>query len=495
MHKILLIVIRRLMLLIVFSFVLSLCVSAQTTAFTYQGRFTDSTVTQPTNGNYTMTFRLFDAATGGNQIPDNTTEISSLVSVVNGIFTVKLDFGAAAFNTTSARFLEIQVGSTVLTPRQEITSAPFSNRAINSSSADSLSSACVGCVTNAQINSIDGGKITGTVANANTANTANTATTAGNVTGVVQIANGGTGSSTQNFVDLSTNQTNIGGNKTFTGLVTVQNAGANSDIITGVNSAVAGTGGGAGLVGVTNQAGSGAAGVWGQNNNTNGTGIVATGNNQAGNTLVAGSGLAATGLTTAIYGRTNSAGASQVIYSDNFGSITRVNYWNGTTQFKINGTGTVSTLVRDNEQRQRVMFAPEAPEVLFEDYGVGQLVEGRARIVLDPIFAAGITVNDKHPLRVFIQLEGDCNGVYVTNKTADGFEVVELAQGKSNVKFSWHVVGNRADEELGNVRQPDGSVTPSRISRYTDLRFPVQEVDAPALTAKPEEKTTKPQNK
>ena len=39
-------------------------------------------------------------------------------------------------------------------------------------------------------------------------------------TGVLAIANGGTGSSTKNFVDLSTNQT-IGGNKTFSGEVTL----------------------------------------------------------------------------------------------------------------------------------------------------------------------------------------------------------------------------------------------------------------------------------
>ncbi len=195
---------------------------AQTTAFTYQGRFTDTTIAQPTNGTYTMTFRLFDAATGGNQIPNNTTGVTSMVSVINGIFTVKLDFGAAAFNASGARYLEIQVGSTILTPRQEITSTPFANRATNAAAADSLSANCVGCVTNAQINGIDGSKVTGTVANANaaamanTATTANSATTAGNVTGIVAIANGGTGSATQNFVDLSSNQT-IGGNKNFSG--------------------------------------------------------------------------------------------------------------------------------------------------------------------------------------------------------------------------------------------------------------------------------------
>ena len=37
----------------------------------------------------------------------------------------------------------------------------------------------------------------------------------------MQIANGGTGSTTKNFVDLSTNQTDIGGDKKFTGSVGV----------------------------------------------------------------------------------------------------------------------------------------------------------------------------------------------------------------------------------------------------------------------------------
>ncbi|HLX61380.1 MAG TPA: hypothetical protein VKX17_08875 [Planctomycetota bacterium] len=51
--------------------------------------------------------------------------------------------------------------------------------------------------------------------------TGNVSGTATNVTGVVQIANGGTGSPTQNFVDLSSNQATIGGNKTFTGTLTL----------------------------------------------------------------------------------------------------------------------------------------------------------------------------------------------------------------------------------------------------------------------------------
>ncbi|MCX6278488.1 MAG: hypothetical protein NT004_10360 [Bacteroidetes bacterium] len=49
----------------------------------------------------------------------------------------------------------------------------------------------------------------------------NTTGTAGNITGTVAIANGGTGSTTQNFVDLTTAQT-VAGNKTFSGDITAK---------------------------------------------------------------------------------------------------------------------------------------------------------------------------------------------------------------------------------------------------------------------------------
>jgi hypothetical protein len=35
--------------------------SGQTTAFTYQGRLTGSSVPQPTSGNYDLLFKIFDA--------------------------------------------------------------------------------------------------------------------------------------------------------------------------------------------------------------------------------------------------------------------------------------------------------------------------------------------------------------------------------------------------------------------------------------------------
>lgn len=125
----------------------------------------------------------------------------------------------------------------------------------------------------------------------------------------------------------------------------------------------------------------------------------------------------------------------------------------GGTNFKVIGNGSNSTLILDNERKPRIMFSPEAPEILFEDYGTAQLQNGEIYIKIDEILKSAIYVDEKHPLKVFIQLEGDCNGVYVTDKTIDGFKVKELSGGTSNTKFSWHIVANRANDldENGNV--------------------------------------------
>lgn len=136
--------------------------------------------------------------------------------------------------------------------------------------------------------------------------------------------------------------------------------------------------------------------------------------------------------------------------------------WNG-TGYKILGSGTNSTIAKDLNNQRVILFSPEAPEIFFEDYGFGKLENGKTHIDIDPIFAKNITVNDKHPLRVFIQLNGDCNGVFTTNMNGHGFDVVELKGGRSNVKFVWHIVGNRADEH-----DEDGLLA----SKNADLRFP-----------------------
>lgn len=111
----------------------------QTTEFTYQGRFTDTTLPQPTNGTYQMQFSLFDSVNGGSQV--GATLTYSSVQITNGIFTLNLNFGVASFGG-EGRFLQINVFSPTanayvpLNPRQAITSAPYAIKALSADLAD-----------------------------------------------------------------------------------------------------------------------------------------------------------------------------------------------------------------------------------------------------------------------------------------------------------------------------------------------------------------------
>ncbi|MCA6364984.1 MAG: hypothetical protein IM638_18280 [Bacteroidetes bacterium] len=207
------------------------------------------------------------------------------------------------------------------------------------------------------------------------------------------------------------------------------------------------------------------AGVYGFGSVAGATGGVFVGNNTTASLLVGGTGIAATGTVTGVYGHANNTGNNTWGGYFNNGSATDYAYVGGrtlATNFKINGPGTVSTIVRDTNDQLVNLYCPEAPEVLFQDFGQGQLVNGRAHIELDPNFTKNIAVNAEHPLRVIIQLEGDCNGVFVTNKTATGFDVIELQSGNSNVNFTWFVTANRADS-----RDAQGNL----ISKFADVRF------------------------
>ncbi len=88
--------------------------------FTYQGFLKQNG--QPVNGTTTLTFRLYDAFTGGAQIGS---PITRTVNVQNGLFTVQLDF--VAVWTGEDRYLEISVGSTTLAPRVKITPTPYAS--------------------------------------------------------------------------------------------------------------------------------------------------------------------------------------------------------------------------------------------------------------------------------------------------------------------------------------------------------------------------------
>jgi len=263
-----------------------------------------------------------------------------------------------------------------------------------------------------------------------------------------------------------------------------QNTNANGTAGFFLNSAAAGAGTGDAVYAQTSQAGG--FGVWGVNANTqagtNPAGVVGaaavttsyypgTGGGTGGSFTGRGIGVAGykegalTNDRGGGYFQGNTTGGAHYAY---------VAWRTGGTDYKIIGTGSVSTIVDglNGRQDRKIMFAPEMPEILFMDVGQGQLQGGRAYIQLDPIFAKNIVVNEQHPLRVFIQLEDECNGVRVTNKSQHGFEVIELNGGTSNARFTYFVIANRADEkdEYGNV-----------ISKHEGVRFPPAPGPLPAI--------------
>jgi hypothetical protein len=113
--------------------------SAQTAAFTYQGRLLSDGNTA--NGHHDFQFTLFALESGGS--PSSDALILSAVGVTNGLFTVALDFGADAF-TGMSRWLDIAVrpaGSgafTALVSRQAITPAPLAMTAWSALTARSV---------------------------------------------------------------------------------------------------------------------------------------------------------------------------------------------------------------------------------------------------------------------------------------------------------------------------------------------------------------------
>lgn len=101
------------------------------TAISYQGQL--KTSSNPANGSHDLRFTLYDAVAGGNIVAGPV--CSDNVIVANGLFTVTLDFGSAAFDGDALWLaIEVRVDATAgncstgayqpLSPRQPLTATP-----------------------------------------------------------------------------------------------------------------------------------------------------------------------------------------------------------------------------------------------------------------------------------------------------------------------------------------------------------------------------------
>jgi hypothetical protein len=89
-----------------------------------------------------------------------------------------------------------------------------------------------------------------------------------------------------------------------------------------------------------------------------------------------------------------------------------------------------------------------------EDFGTGTLERGVAHIRLDKTFSE--TVANSPDYHVFLTPGGDCRGLYVINKTAQGFEVRESGGGTSSLEFDYRIVAKRLGfekERLADVTE------------------------------------------
>jgi len=427
----------------------------------YQGYLTDTTGV-PISATLPMTFAIFTDSVAGAQLWTQ----SQTVPVQQGVFNVKLTLNqsdTSLFMAGARRWIELRVDGFTLRPRTEITTMAYGIRSVYSDNSDMLDLRHASDFIWNGITQQTGANfwISGT-GRANTQlwagaiGLSNSAALVGNATasnigvyGSSPNSNGVYGSSqnSHGMFGTSADSTRFGvwGHNTRSAGTGVAGSGCNDTLfyLTG------GTGGTFCARHI---------GLFAYGHDTTGTGIATMGQRIRDTvyTLAGGSGGAFNGTTIGVYGCARNltgdraGGYFRVFSSTSETTQAWVAYRYGGQSYKILGNGTVSTIMA-TRGGPRILFAPESPVAVFEDFGSARLTDGHCRVELDPLFLDCCVVDDDHPLRVFVTLTDDCNGVYV-KADQHGFDVYELGRGHSNAGFSWRVVAARHGSE--DVRLP-----------------------------------------
>jgi len=161
-----------------------------------------------------------------------------------------------------------------------------------------------------------------------------------------------------------------------------------------------------------------------------------------------GEGVLGASATEGVEGQNSSTG--DAIFANGFGGLLfRGNNSFGQNVFEVDDTGEVfavgynfiadATKLQHTSAGQTVKtYASQAAQPTLEDTGEAQLVDGVARVALDPGFAATI---DRSNYIVLVTPEGMTRGVLcVTQRTPSGFAVQENMGGRSSVPFAYRIV-------------------------------------------------------
>ncbi len=106
----------------------------------------------------------------------------------------------------------------------------------------------------------------------------------------------------------------------------------------------------------------------------------------------------------------------------------------------LGGSGTKSAVIRTSSG-PRAVYCQESPEVWFEDFGGGEIHNGMCRVDLRPDFAEIVTVDEDHPMRVFITPCGNMGNWWI-EKDDKGF-TLHAPDAPDGTQFDWRVAAKR----------------------------------------------------
>jgi hypothetical protein len=229
-------------------------------------------------------------------------------------------------------------------------------------------------------------------------------------------------------------------------------------------------------------------GVYGQSKSHTGRGVFGFASRTKGTTFgvygrssassgrgVYGHAASASGTTTGVYGRVDSptGWAGQFITTNGRGVY--ISAAAGKAGLNV-ASGSKNAVVATSDG-SRLLYAEEATEVWFADYGFGRLEKGEAVVAIDAIY--GETVNLKEPYLVFLEEYGDAE-LYVAERTPEKF-VVRLRSGDPAVQFGYRIVAKRMGYETERLeRAPwaddDPNLYPEKRQEWEALQA---ELDGP----------------
>jgi len=484
----------------------------------YSGTATDIN-NKPLTGTVGITFLLYKDQTGGAPL---WMETQNVQADRNGHYSVMLGSAtnhglpAEAFAIGEARWLGIQPSGQAELPRVVLASVPY---ALKAADAETLGGKPASAYMIAPVAGSNPSKM---APPAEQANEIVCTTATGCKAGFVPLfsSNGGSAKVSDSLIKQSGSTVTISGNDAITGSESVSgNINASGSITggfvgatNGSGAAINGTSNGtsAGSDGVDGVTTSGtASGVAGINQSggiglygTGGTGVYGTGSNggqffatrygvygQSAGSSILGREIPLAG----VWGDTNSsfsagvAGTGQdglggiflndspsglyslvaASYSSSGPMFSAENMANGVSctinpSAQLHCDGGIGAMVHlDSGKRKVAMSGIESPENWFEDFGSARLVNGVAVIQFDQDFIQ--TVNTEKDYRVFPVPNGDCKGLYVTNKSARSFEVRELGGGSSNIHFDYRITAIRRDYETVRFADHTKDLNPRKM--------------------------------